>query len=56
MELDGQVKPSGPHHFLKYSGSVKAFHTVLAGNLKTRNITISFCTAVSSRFFVFVSI
>src|SRR6186997_589148 len=43
--LEGQVKPLGPHHFLKYSASVQASHTTLTGKLKTLFITISFCKA-----------
>src|ERR1700741_5299052 len=45
--LEGQVKPLGPHHFLKYSGSVNANHTTLFGRLKTLCIITSFCTAIS---------
>src|SRR5678815_4696407 len=53
MVLYGQVKPSGPHHFLKYSATVRACQTLLTGNLKTRRMTISFWTAVSCRVLVF---
>src|SRR4029079_13536472 len=56
MLLYGQVNPSGPHHFLNVSGTVKASQTFLAGKLNTRWTTTSLWTAVSCDFDVFLAI
>src|SRR5690349_2905730 len=46
----GDVKPSGPHHCLTYSGSDQAFHTSASGALKRRVTTRSRLLSSAIRF------
>jgi hypothetical protein len=46
IELDGDVKSLGPHHFLRCYGSVQARQTARRGTLKSLVMAISFFVSV----------